>query len=332
MILLKKIGKGGFSTVYLGRLENRLIAAKVFARNHKEFNLKDIEREIAILYKLKHKNIITLYGYMEQQNAVYFISELMDKGTLYDLIYNNKSFPMPLRESLFMQTVSGLKYIHQSGFLHRDLKPENIFINCHNQVKIGDFGFAVSITGAQQRKTLVGTLYYLAPELLTEYLAKQGARLNYDKATDWWALGIIGVELYSRKEPYVQQLSLRRKLKDADFISLIKKGSHDPIPLDAPPAMANALKKLLRYKSEEREPVIVPAEPTLAGLKNCSGPVFQWSSERVKPVAETSSTESIKNSYACQRRSLHFFGSKENQQPRPVLTIDCTATHLGMKK
>lgn len=331
--LHKKIGAGGFSKVYSGRWENRLVAVKVFDRKHKHFNVNDIALEIDILYQLKHENIITMYGFSRQQDGIYLLSELMENGTLYKFIYNNKSFPMPLRESLFMQTAAGLNYIHQSGFLHRDIKPENIFINSHNQAKIGDFGLAISIADARQCEKPVGTLQYLTPEVVSEFLTKGiNAKFNYDKANDWWALGIIGVELCSRKEPYLSQLNLGREPTEADVLPLIKKGSHDPIPVDTPPRMVNALKKLLRYNSNEREPVTLPAKPALAGLKNCSGPAFKWSSERVRPVVESSSTESIKNSYACHRKYPHFFGSKENQQSWPVLPVGCTEKSLGMKK
>ena len=115
-------------------------------------------REVDIHKRLKHKNIIKLYASCEDSEFIYLILEYAEKGNLFFFIRNNKQ---RLSESqayhYFIQTCSGIHFLHQNGFIHRDIKPTNILMN-DSIPKIADFGFSkLERPDVNQRYYNVGT-------------------------------------------------------------------------------------------------------------------------------------------------------------------------------
>lgn len=178
-----KIGKGVYSIVYMGKnlCTEEKVAIKEIVLDSKENKNRSIEREINVMKKIQHENIISIYDIITDPKHIYIVMEYCDKGDL-------KQLPTPLTENewrpYFIQIVDGLYYMHKKNIYHRDLKPDNILINSDGNIKICDFTYTKQFdSGEILNATICGTPYYMAPELFTHG--------KYDKLSDIWSLGLI---------------------------------------------------------------------------------------------------------------------------------------------
>ena len=191
-IIGKKIGAGSYGTVY--EATNIVFKSKVAMKMIiKQENMKPtfIKNEIDILKKLSHPNIVRIYEFYESTNCFYLINEFCDQGELYNYI-NNSLLNEQQLSIIFYQVFSGLCYLHENNILHRDIKPENILISKKEQdlntkeeyfwIKIIDFGTAKIFEKGEREKKIVGSAYYIAPEVLDQ---------NYNEKCDTWSVGVI---------------------------------------------------------------------------------------------------------------------------------------------
>ena len=188
----KKIGKGTFGTVYESKniIFNNKVAMKIIPKDYHMDNLL-IKNEIDILKKLSHPNIVRIYEFYESNNCFYIINEFCAEGELYDYINNSKLNEQQLAV-IFYQVFSGLKYLHENNILHRDLKPENILISKKEKdllddeeyfwIQIIDFGTAKIFENDKNENSIVGSAYYIAPEVLNK---------DYNEKCDTWSVGVI---------------------------------------------------------------------------------------------------------------------------------------------
>ena len=191
-IIGKKIGAGSYGTVY--EATNIIFKSKVAMKMIiKRENMKPeyIKNEIDILKKLSHPNIVKIYEFYESTNCFYLINEFCDQGELYNYI-NKSTLNEQQLSIIFYQVFSGLCYLHENNILHRDIKPENILISKKEQdlktneeyfwIKIIDFGTAKIFERGEKEKRIVGSAYYIAPEVLDQ---------NYNEKCDTWSVGVI---------------------------------------------------------------------------------------------------------------------------------------------
>jgi 5'-AMP-activated protein kinase, catalytic alpha subunit len=143
-----------------------------------------VRREIRILEKIKHPNIVELYEIIETPIAIYMIMEYAAGGELFDYIVEKRRLPEPEAAKLFYQLVCGIEYLHKQQVAHRDLKPENLLLDKHRTtVKIVDFGLSNTYTAKAKLKTACGSPCYAAPEMV--------AGQNYDpQSVDIWSSGV----------------------------------------------------------------------------------------------------------------------------------------------
>ena len=185
--LKETIGKGSFSKVKLGinKLTGEKVAIKILDKKKIKINSerKRIQRELNIIKKLNHINIIKIFQIKEDTNNIYIIMEYIENN-LFLYIINNKSLSEKECSYYFFQLICGLDYIHSQGIVHRDLKPENILLTKKRLLKIIDFGLSNYFTKGKLLSTSCGSPSYTAPEIL---LGKK-----YDGfASDIWMIGII---------------------------------------------------------------------------------------------------------------------------------------------
>ena len=172
------------------------------------------KNEISILRKISHPNIVNIYEIFEDSKKYYIMYELLKGGELFDAITSNGFFNEVDACFIFKQIMLALNYLHELSIVHRDLKPENIMLVDDKKytLKIIDFGAGIELQPGKVLTTLIGTSYYIAPEVLKK---------NYTEKCDIWSCGIILYILLcgyppfngnSNKEIYKEILS-----KEPDF-------------------------------------------------------------------------------------------------------------------
>lgn len=187
-ILGEVIGEGNFGTVRLAtqiKIGEKL-AIKIINKNNikKKSDIVRIKKEISILKKIRHKNIIQIYEVMESNQNVYIAMENCEGKELFEYIIKNKRLKELEACRLFRQLINGVDYIHSQGIIHRDLKPENILLDENMDIKISDFGLSTFFSQGEYLSTPCGTPNYAPPEML---IGNQ-----YDgELSDIWSCGII---------------------------------------------------------------------------------------------------------------------------------------------
>ena len=216
----KKLGIGGFGKVFeiINRITKEKRACKQIMKS-KIKNKEQFEREINILMKADHANIIKLYEVYEDQNYINLIMEECKGGSLFDKIIenikNNLNYTEHEISIIFSQIMSVIAYCHSNKICHRDLKPENIlFLNeeeslYDNPIKVIDFGLS-STFSKKKMESQVGTAYYIAPEVL---------KGKYNESCDIWSAGVILYILLSGEPPFSGQNNneIYRKIIDMKY-------------------------------------------------------------------------------------------------------------------
>ena len=190
----KAIGKGKFGNVYFARqkLTNVQVALKVLfkvpmiAAN----SVYLLQREVEIQCRMKHPNIVYLYGYFDDSKHIYLILEYLTHGELFKVLSKSQRVVSEATCWEYIKDVSSaLSYMHQRHIIHRDLKPENLLLNEEGKLKLGDFGWAVHAPPPSDhiRYTLCGTPEYVAPEIILE--------TGHTYLVDLWSFGILIFEL-----------------------------------------------------------------------------------------------------------------------------------------
>lgn len=201
------IGSGGFGQVF--KAEHR-IDKKTYVIKCVKYNNEKVEREVKVLAKLNHPNIVHYHScwdgvdydpeeslnsssefYRRSKTKCLFIQmEYCDKGTLAEWIDKRRGKDPDKRLALefFQQITIGVHYIHSEQLIHRDLKPSNIFLVSANHIKIGDFGLVTYLKNDEMRTSKKGTLRYMSPEQLDSVK-------DYGNEVDIYALGLILAEL-----------------------------------------------------------------------------------------------------------------------------------------
>ena len=201
--IIKPLGKGGYAKVY--EVQHKKTKEIRACKHLSKANIPDYDkfkREIQILIKTDHPNIIKLYEVFESKRSLYLVMELCRGGELFDRVIEHMETGEMYTEKdaakMFIQIMSSIDYCHKNGIVHRDLKPENLlYLNKgeekNNPIKIIDFGLSQYITSEEKLKSKVGTAYYVAPEIL------QG---KYSEKCDVWSAGVILYILLSGDPPF----------------------------------------------------------------------------------------------------------------------------------
>ena len=184
----KTIGKGTFSRVKLGIhiITHKKVAIKVLDKSKiiEKEDLDRIIREMEILSKIDHPNVIKVYEISENEKNYYIIMEYCEGGELFNYIVKKQRLKEKEASIFYYQLINGLEYIHSKGIAHRDLKPENLLLAENKQIKIIDFGLSNFYDGKTNLTTPCGSPCYASPEMISGE--------NYDGfGIDIWATGII---------------------------------------------------------------------------------------------------------------------------------------------
>eukprot|EP00948_MAST-09A_sp_MAST-9A-sp1_P004241 g4241.t1 len=166
------LGEGlcGKVVVAIHRITKRRYACKILRLNRIQPNrLAELRREIGIMMKLDHPNIVKLYEVFEEEDKIFLIMELLEGGELFDRLASQDAFHFSERTAAVMvrKMLSAIRYTHIKGICHRDLKLENIMFDSKRtdaEIKLIDFGLSLKFRGGVMNERL-GTPYYIAPEV-----------------------------------------------------------------------------------------------------------------------------------------------------------------------
>jgi serine/threonine-protein kinase len=278
------LAHGGMSTVYRGtdtRLE-RPVAIKVMAPRFAAdpIFLQRFEREARAAARLHHPGIVAVHDQGVDSSPagdhVFLVMELVDGGTLRDLLRQRGTLPVPLALSVADMVLAALAAAHWEGLVHRDIKPENVLIGPGGVVKVADFGLvrAAAEASSATGDVILGTVAYLSPEQVATGAA--------DARSDVYATGVMLFEMLTGAPPYTGEtaLSVAYHHVNDDMPAPSTVGAAVPAPLDdlivratrrdpaaRPPDAAAFLRALQSVRTDlgiDRVPV--PAPAVAAGL------------------------------------------------------------------
>ena len=181
------LGSGAYSEVSkaLHKPTNTLRAIKTIPLSStSEYDISKLLKEVSILKRLNHPGIIKIFEVFQSPSNLSIVTELCSGGELFDRIKELKSFSENQAAQCMLQIVNAVMYCHSHGVVHRDLKPENVLYEDKktSTLKLIDFGLSQIYTKRHKMKRLIGTYYYMAPEVLSG---------EYTEKCDVWSLGVI---------------------------------------------------------------------------------------------------------------------------------------------
>lgn len=202
------LARGGMSSVYRGldtRLDRRVAIKVMDERLADDRSFVDrFEREARSAAKIHHPNVVAVHDQGVDRSPggdlVYLVMELVDGGTLRDLINERGALDVPTTLAIMESVLAALSAAHRAGLVHRDVKPENVLIGHAGEtgttVKVGDFGLvrAVHSAGTTSASVILGTVAYLSPEQVTTGAASA--------AGDVYSAGIVLFEALTGVAPY----------------------------------------------------------------------------------------------------------------------------------
>lgn len=199
------VARGGMAMVYKGtdlRLD-RVVALKVMHRHllDDEGFVERFQREARAAAHLIHSNVVAVHDTGRDGEAVYLVMEYLPNVTLRKELRHRGTLT-PRQALIVLDAVlAGLEAVHAAGMIHRDLKPDNVLLGADGQIKLADFGLARAVSAATTTKTLMGTVGYVAPELVT--------RTGADERTDLYTVGIILYEMLTGFQPYTDEVPIQ---------------------------------------------------------------------------------------------------------------------------
>ncbi|KAM7254847.1 hypothetical protein ACFE04_020088 [Oxalis oulophora] len=214
----KLLGHGTFAKVYFARnvKTNEGVAIKVIDKEKilKGGLIAHIKREISILPRVRHPNIVQLFEVMATKAKIYFVMEYVRGGELFNKVAKGRLKEDTARK-YFQQLISAVGFCHARGVFHRDLKPENLLLDQNGNLKVSDFGLSAVSDQIRQDglfHTFCGTPAYVAPEVL--------ARKGYDASkVDIWSCGVVLFVLMAGHLPFHDQniMNMYKKIYRGDF-------------------------------------------------------------------------------------------------------------------
>lgn len=271
-----QLGKGAFALVFKvqTKSEGKIFAAKeIDKRKFVKNGVLDIkfDSELKIMERLRHPNIVKYINCHTHEHWIYIIMEYVPYGELSKEMEKRGSIPEPMVQSITVQILSALKYLHRRNIVHRDIKPDNILIASRDPfiVKLSDFGLSKCVKNEDTfLKTFCGTLLYCAPEIYPDYLHYQrGAppkrrRLGepvprsspYDQSVDMWSFGAVLFHILCGRAPIIG----RNDDRGASMLANIMTKDVDFSPLRALGVSDNAINFIARLLN--RNPHLRPKE------------------------------------------------------------------------
>ncbi|CAD8180441.1 unnamed protein product [Paramecium octaurelia] len=204
--VFKKIGKGNFASVYLGeRIEdNAQMAIKAFSKQAayaEDHGKEAIVNELTIMRKLNNHHLMRMHEIYETQNSLYVALELLEGGSLYDLIKDKVILTTKQMQQILVGVLQGLCHMHEKDIMHRDLKLENILFKQPKKMEtvvVADFGLATHVNEPAYLYCRCGTPGYVAPEVINI----KDMKAHYSSVCDIYSFGLVFYLLLTGKPAF----------------------------------------------------------------------------------------------------------------------------------
>lgn len=200
--LIEKIGVGATGTVWTARCKftGEVVAVKRMAFNSQP-KKEMLLTEIKVMQQYKHKNLVNyIDSYLVGEDDLWVVMDYLEGGNLTDVVVKTEldegQIAAVLRECLL-----ALNFLHKHSIIHRDIKSDNVLLGMDGGVKLTDFGFCAQIQPGSKRATIIGTPYWMAPEIVN--------KTKYNYKVDIWSLGIMALEMIDGEPPYLHETPLK---------------------------------------------------------------------------------------------------------------------------
>ena len=211
---------------------------RIGLRNISQENIKQIETEINLLKKLDHSNIVKYYDFIQTKTHINIILEYVEGGSLQTLVKQNGMLGEYIVYVFVKQILEGLDYLHSQGIIHRDIKGANLLYTKNGVIKLADFGYSTKLTDKEKTNSIVGTPFWMAPEVIEQ-------KGNISPACDIWSLGSTIIQLLTTVPPYYDFPAL-------GAIYRIVTDDHPPLPENISEHLADFLSKCFVKDSTKR--------------------------------------------------------------------------------
>ncbi|OAY40200.1 CDPK-related kinase 1 [Manihot esculenta] len=288
-VLFEEVGRGHFgytcsAKAKKGSMKGQDVAVKLIPKSKMTTSIaiEDVRREVQILRALNgHKNLVQFYDAYEDDDNVYVVMELCKGGELLDrILARGGKYSEDDAKTVMVQILSAVAYCHLQGVVHRDLKPENFLFTTKDEnctLKAIDFGLSDYVKPDERLNDIVGSAYYVAPEVLHR---------SYGTEADMWSVGVIAYILLCGSRPFWA------RTESGIFRAVLKA---DPIFDDAPwtslsPEAIDFVKRLLN-KDYRKRPTAAQAlsHPWLADHHDMKIPLDMIVYKLVKAYISSSS-------------------------------------------
>ena len=291
--IISKLGKGSFGSVFKVQniKTNEIRALKVIKKTSIIYQDDDHKflKEIEILIKLEHPNIIKIYEYYTDDINFYLITDYISNGELYNYVYKAKSFNERQTQYIMKQVLCAVNYLHLNNIAHRDIKLENILVEQEItsndeqllNVKLIDFGTSnyVKTENTNYFTVKVGSPFYMAPEVLNK---------KYNNKCDIWSCGVIMFMLLRGHPPF----------KGENQEELFKSIQNDIINYNEMTEISELAKELMSKMLERNVDLRYSADEC---LKHKWMKIYNEKSEVMKREVVTSALNNISNYHATEK-------------------------------
>ncbi len=308
--IIKELGRGATSTVFLANdaFAERQVAIKLVRadalgdKEHGRRFHKLFLAEAALAGKLAHPHLVAIYDAVTDDEGSYLVMEYVPGGTLELYTQPAKLFAINAIVEIIFKCCKALDYAHRHGIIHRDIKPANILLTSDNDIKISDFGAALSVTAETTQVSGIGSPAYMSPEQLQE--------MTLSHQTDIFSLGVVMYQLLTGALPF-------KSTNNYSMVYQIINVDPPPVSLlrpDAPEVVDRIVKRALEKDVQDRYQTWEEFADALAGT-------FSTLQKPEEVVPETEKFSTLRN--------LEFFTTFQDVDLWQVLRISSWVRHAA---